>query len=183
MKFSFSSFSSYLAFIHCFHISNLCQNKCLNNGTCIINSEDKRESCLCTTAFTGDRCQINIDECSSSPCLHGGLCIDGLGEFICSCREGKQRETKINKMCMHIRMSSIHILTIECSFMLRFHYTWQNVVVFLIHTDNWISDLQFSIELKYIKKSRICTYVVILEINEYTLSLSLNACSNRIWNN
>ncbi|CAF4399033.1 unnamed protein product, partial [Rotaria sp. Silwood2] len=75
-------------FTNCFHISNLCQNKCLNNGTCIINSEDKRESCLCSKAFSGDRCQINIDECSSSPCRHGGLCIDGLGEFICSCPEG-----------------------------------------------------------------------------------------------
>lgn len=80
--------SVFLAFIHCFHISNLCQNKCLNNGTCIINAEDKRESCLCSSAFSGDRCQINIDECSSSPCRHGGLCIDGLGEFICSCPEG-----------------------------------------------------------------------------------------------
>ncbi|CAF2076587.1 unnamed protein product [Rotaria magnacalcarata] len=75
-------------FNSCFHISNLCQNKCLNNGTCIINSEDKRESCLCSKAFSGDRCQVNIDECSSSPCRHGGLCIDGLGEFICSCPEG-----------------------------------------------------------------------------------------------
>ncbi|CAF4817384.1 unnamed protein product, partial [Rotaria sp. Silwood1] len=74
-------------FTNCFHISNLCQNKCLNNGTCIINPEDKRESCLCSKAFSGDRCQINIDECSSSPCRHGGLCIDGLGEFICSCPE------------------------------------------------------------------------------------------------
>ncbi|UJR26598.1 hypothetical protein I4U23_007918 [Adineta vaga] len=59
-----------IPFNHCFHISNLCQNKCLNN------------------AFSGDRCQVNIDECSSSPCRHGGLCIDGLGEFICSCPEG-----------------------------------------------------------------------------------------------
>ncbi len=84
-----SSRIRFLAFIHCFHISNLCQNKCLNNGTCIFNGEDKRESCLCSSAFTGDRCQINIDECSSSPCRHGGLCIDGLGEFICSCPEGK----------------------------------------------------------------------------------------------
>lgn len=76
--------------IQSFHVSNLCQNKCLNNGTCIINAEDRRESCLCTVAFAGDRCQINIDECSSSPCLHGGLCLDGLGEFICSCAEGYQ---------------------------------------------------------------------------------------------
>ncbi|CAF1668837.1 unnamed protein product [Adineta ricciae] len=74
-----------IPFNHCFHISNLCQSKCLNNGTCIVNVEDKRESCLCTSAFTGDRCQINIDECSSSPCRNDGSCIDGLGEFMCSC--------------------------------------------------------------------------------------------------
>ncbi|CAF1365225.1 unnamed protein product [Adineta steineri] len=77
-----------IPFINCFHISNLCQNQCLNNGTCIINAEDKRESCLCSSAFSGDRCQIKINECSSSPCRHGGQCIDGLGEFMCSCLEG-----------------------------------------------------------------------------------------------
>ena len=92
-KSSLVHFSSSPAFIHCFHISNLCQNKCLNNGTCIINAEDKRESCLCSSAFSGDRCQINVDECSSSPCLHGGLCIDGLGEFICSCPEGMRLDS------------------------------------------------------------------------------------------
>lgn len=164
MKFSFSF--SYLAFIHCFHISNLCQNKCLNNGTCIINSEDKRESCLCTTAFTGDRCQINIDECSSSPCLHGGLCIDGLGEFICSCREGKQ-ERKIcmahpdvvnshldNRMFIYVKVS-LH-LTKRCCF----SHTHRQL-------NKWFAILYW---IEIYKKSRICTYVVILEINEYSLS-------------
>ncbi len=33
----------------------------------------------------GDRCETNIDECGSSPCLHGARCEDGINEFSCRC--------------------------------------------------------------------------------------------------
>ena len=29
-----------------------------------------------------------IDECSSSPCLHGGSCIDEVNYYICNCPDG-----------------------------------------------------------------------------------------------
>lgn len=30
-------------------------------------------------------CSIDVDECSSNPCLHGGRCIDLIGQYQCDC--------------------------------------------------------------------------------------------------
>ncbi|KAI7805359.1 putative protein eyes shut-like protein [Triplophysa rosa] len=43
--------------------------------------------CRCRRGFTGPRCEINIDECSSNPCLHG-FCYDVVGGFYCLCNPG-----------------------------------------------------------------------------------------------
>ncbi|XP_022113060.2 protein crumbs [Pieris rapae] len=43
--------------------------------------------CVCVTGTTGARCEINIDECESSPCGHG-KCVDGIGEYRCECAPG-----------------------------------------------------------------------------------------------
>lgn len=32
-------------------------------------------------------CQVNMDECSSSPCQHGGTCMDGINGYTCNCTE------------------------------------------------------------------------------------------------
>ena len=38
--------------------------------------------------FAGTRCQTNINECSSSPCLNGGICTDGVNKYTCACQSG-----------------------------------------------------------------------------------------------
>ena len=43
-------------------------------------------------------CDVNIDECAGSPCLNGGTCMDAVGEFVCSCTEGKPSERLILTM-------------------------------------------------------------------------------------
>lgn len=35
--------------------------------------------------MTGKNCEIDIDDCESQPCQHGGQCTDQLGGFLCNC--------------------------------------------------------------------------------------------------
>lgn len=41
------------------------------------------------SGFSGDMCQIDIDECSSTPCLNGAKCMDLPNGYECECAEGK----------------------------------------------------------------------------------------------
>lgn len=38
--------------------------------------------------FTGTQCEIDIDECSTAPCLNGGTCLDHINSFKCACSMG-----------------------------------------------------------------------------------------------
>ena len=31
---------------------------------------------------------LDIHECASNPCLNGATCIDGVGSYICECKDG-----------------------------------------------------------------------------------------------
>lgn len=44
--------------------------------------------CSCRAGFTGQRCEININDCSSNPCSNGGTCLDGVNDYTCSCAPG-----------------------------------------------------------------------------------------------
>ena len=33
-------------------------------------------------------CRIDVDECSSNPCLNGGCCTDQVNGYACSCQPG-----------------------------------------------------------------------------------------------
>ncbi|KAK3545348.1 hypothetical protein QTP70_004069 [Hemibagrus guttatus] len=35
--------------------------------------------------FTGESCEVNIDECYTAPCLNGGTCVDAVNDFRCDC--------------------------------------------------------------------------------------------------
>ncbi|MEQ2215113.1 hypothetical protein XENOCAPTIV_027672, partial [Xenoophorus captivus] len=38
--------------------------------------------------FTGQRCEININECAGNPCLNGGTCQDRINDYACICPVG-----------------------------------------------------------------------------------------------
>ncbi|XP_054916683.1 sushi, nidogen and EGF-like domain-containing protein 1 isoform X1 [Poeciliopsis prolifica] len=63
---------------------------CLNGGQCIDDCITGNPSftCSCLAGFTGRRCQINVNECASSPCQNGGSCKDRINGFICVCPPG-----------------------------------------------------------------------------------------------
>ncbi|XP_040176616.1 neurocan core protein isoform X3 [Rana temporaria] len=56
---------------------------CLHMGTC--QSNESTYSCICHKGYTGENCEIDIDECLSNPCQNGGTCIDEIDSFLCLC--------------------------------------------------------------------------------------------------
>ena len=48
---------------------------------------------------------LEIDECRSDPCLHGGVCEDGVAAFNCTCQPGY---TGTGHDCCCHRLASIH---------------------------------------------------------------------------
>uniref|UniRef100_UPI00398F5840 neurocan core protein n=1 Tax=Pristiophorus japonicus TaxID=55135 RepID=UPI00398F5840 len=64
--------------------TNPCEtNPCLHEGTCLPNRTIY--TCNCVPGFTGENCEIDIDECHSSPCENGATCVDGVNSFTCLC--------------------------------------------------------------------------------------------------
>ena len=55
-------------------IANCESNPCNNDATCEETSDGY--SCSCQSGFTGDNCEIEEDECVSSPCAQGATCLD-----------------------------------------------------------------------------------------------------------
>lgn len=59
-------------------------NKCHNGGVCV-EGPGLEFTCKCADGWGGRFCSINIDDCESSPCLNGGVCIDKVAGYACSC--------------------------------------------------------------------------------------------------
>lgn len=50
-----------------------CLTMCSGRGKCVL-SKPKKFSCLCNPGFIGSICQIDLNPCSSNPCLNNGIC-------------------------------------------------------------------------------------------------------------
>ncbi|XP_031240036.1 protein crumbs homolog 1 isoform X4 [Mastomys coucha] len=66
--------------------SNACHSSpCLHGGNCQESYRSYR--CTCLSGWSGTHCEINTDECFSSPCIHGN-CSDGVAAYHCRCEPG-----------------------------------------------------------------------------------------------
>lgn len=64
---------------------DMCTNNCSHFLHC--ESRQGRYYCKCQAGFTGPHCDININECSSNPCING-KCLDDVNRYYCECNEG-----------------------------------------------------------------------------------------------
>ncbi|KAL1773078.1 neurocan core protein [Sigmodon hispidus] len=58
-------------------------NPCLHGGTCHTNGT--MYGCTCDQGYSGENCEIDVDDCLCSPCENAGTCIDEVNGFICLC--------------------------------------------------------------------------------------------------
>ena len=45
-------------------------------------------SCSCSAGYQGVTCEVEINECESSPCFNNATCVDQLAAFQCECVNG-----------------------------------------------------------------------------------------------
>ena len=60
--------------------------------------------CPCFPGFTGDSCNVNIDDCAGVNCTGNGLCKDGINSYTCVCMPGftgENCETDIDD-CLYV---------------------------------------------------------------------------------
>lgn len=61
--------------------------RCHNGGECI-EGKGLEFTCNCAAGWTGVYCDSEIDECESSPCQNGAVCVDKLAHYLCACPTG-----------------------------------------------------------------------------------------------
>ncbi|KAF1456207.1 hypothetical protein FQV24_0010699, partial [Spheniscus mendiculus] len=81
----FQQFSRRTIQLGCAGADVCASSPCLNAGTCedLFNSF----SCACSAGWGGLLCESNLDDCQSSPCVHGD-CVDAVADFQCECFRG-----------------------------------------------------------------------------------------------
>ena len=78
---------------HCvplgFNLPSCPSDHCYNGGECLIDGYNALK-CVCKKGFTGDRCEVNVNECEleGSQACAGGECVDQVNGFYCLCPSG-----------------------------------------------------------------------------------------------
>ncbi|XP_063784401.1 protocadherin Fat 2 [Pseudophryne corroboree] len=81
----------------CEHTQACSQEPC-SSGTLCAEMPNGGYSCLCHSPFLGPNCDLRMDQCAASPCLHGRICTSLSNGFTCSCPPGYQGDRCQNAM-------------------------------------------------------------------------------------
>ncbi|ENN73661.1 hypothetical protein YQE_09739, partial [Dendroctonus ponderosae] len=83
--------------VHCEVDEAVCnitgESRCHNGGACVEGPGD-RFSCRCQQGWEGFLCDVETNECMSSPCQNGAVCIDMHATHECACPFAPQDELK-----------------------------------------------------------------------------------------
>ncbi|MFT7796596.1 protein crumbs 1-like [Arapaima gigas] len=77
---------------------------CFNGGNC---SDSSTAMCECQSGFTGYRCELEVDECKSKPCLNGGYCRNLVNRFQCVCQmsfAGDQCQVDVSDIYFYVSL-------------------------------------------------------------------------------
>lgn len=62
-------------------------NPCKNGAVC--SKQGLQYACLCRPGWSGDHCELDVDECSGDPCFYNGTCANTAGSYKCNCASAK----------------------------------------------------------------------------------------------
>ena len=91
-------------------LGNLCHDTPCQNGALFVLNENLY-TCQCVAGYTGLNCEIDFNECASTPCSNGGACVQHqLNAFMCECPRGFQGNFVL--IIIIIKICSAHISTL-----------------------------------------------------------------------
>lgn len=67
---------------------NLCASSPCHNGGQCEQTNSTSTVCKCSSKFTGELCEIEVDACTQNTCLNGGTCIEAERKLVCECPNG-----------------------------------------------------------------------------------------------
>jgi hypothetical protein len=74
------------------HLEENRDSICKNGGLCVDSEKTFDYECKCLPGFSGKNCEVEINECDSSPCQNEGKCIDRINGYECACKTGYNGE-------------------------------------------------------------------------------------------